>query len=324
MATMKDVSKEAGVALGTVSRYFNGFNVSDDNREKIKDAIIKLDYKPNSFARSMKTNKSMTIAVVIPQLANIFSMRIIESIEKITEGAGYSTIVCNSGSEPEKELEKIRFVISKQVDGIILMPISLDDSEIKKIIGDTPLVLIDRSLPGNSFSCVEINNKQVSHDALTKLISVGAERIGLISAGEEIYTAKKRIEGYKQTLSENEIAFDDDLCFFGGYDIQTGYDGMNHLLEKEIDSVFLTNYEITVGALTAMREKHLTPGKDIKILGFDNQELTNIVAGELLIIAQPIEKIGESAAKILIDSINESTDATTNITLKGMILEKGD
>ncbi len=326
MATMKDVAVLANVALGTVSRYFNGQNVGADKKERIEQAVQTLAYKPNALARSMKTNKTMTIAVVVPKLSNIFSMRIIEKLENEAQKSGYSVIVFSSRESVEEEKKKIAFAKSKQVDGMILMPIQAQDTEekesLKSLLNDLPVVLIDRQMDNENFPSVTVNNEEISYQATLKLLQNNVQKIGIVSASKDIYTAKERLKGFQRACKEKGVEEKDVVYHFGTYDNQTGYEGMKKLRHLGVDSVFLTNYEITMGALTYLREKKVLIGADISLVGFDNQELADMVAGHFYVVEQPIEKIGKYAAKLLIDLMKNREIDNEHLELQAKIIQK--
>jgi LacI family transcriptional regulator len=126
-ATIKDVARETGLSLATISKYLNGGNVLDKNKKSIEAAIRKLDFKVNEMARALKTNRSMTVGVLIPNFENIFFTSIVSNIENDLLQEGYSTIVCDYKEDPRLEAEKLNFLLDKMVDGIIIMPLTDSD-----------------------------------------------------------------------------------------------------------------------------------------------------------------------------------------------------
>ncbi len=177
MSTIKDVAKEAGVGVGTVSRYINGnANLKLRNRMSIDNAIKKLGYKVNPIARSMKTQKTMTIAVVVHSLTNMFSMSVIETIEDTIEKSGYSLIVAGCHGNEENQYRKIADLRNKMVDGFIILPVGQNSSKIKKITEDIPVILVDRLLDRNIFDSVTVANEQMVYDELKAAIENGYKK----------------------------------------------------------------------------------------------------------------------------------------------------
>ena len=121
-ATIKDIARETGLSLATISKYLNGGSLREKNRLLIEQAIQKLDYHVNEYARGLKSNKSRSIGVVIPELSNLFVTQIISVIEGVLQSQGYSIIICDCQTDPERECQAVQFLLDKRVDGIINMP----------------------------------------------------------------------------------------------------------------------------------------------------------------------------------------------------------
>ena len=151
-ATIKDVAKATGLSIATISKFINGGNVLDENKVLIANAIKALDFKVNEIARGLKTNKTMTIGVLIPDLKNIFCTTIVSNIENILIQNGYSTIICDYKQNSELEKMKFDFLVNKMVDGIITIPFDGSDAQgISELLGrNIPVVLVDRALKGVS------------------------------------------------------------------------------------------------------------------------------------------------------------------------------
>ncbi len=180
MTTIKDVAKEAGVGIGTVSRYINGDDsVKNKNRVLIDNAIKKLGYEVNSIARSMKTQKTMTIGVVVHSLTNTFSMKVIENIEYFVSKFGYSILITGCGGDEELQYKKLVELKKRMVDGFIILPAGQDAQRIKYIVGDTPCILVDRLLDENIFDSVTIDNEVMVYEKMCDTIKLGFKKIAI-------------------------------------------------------------------------------------------------------------------------------------------------
>lgn len=302
-ATIKDVAKYAGVSIATVSKYINGGRVREKNRQRIEEAIKALDFKVNELARGLKTNRTMTVGVLIPSLENIFFTSIISYMENILLQNRYSTIVCDYRNDVELEKIRFEFLIDKMVDGIIIVPHGEDIVYINKAFEkNIPVVLIDRMIKGIECDVVLADNLNASYDAVEQLIVRGHRRIGIICGPKNIYTTQERLKGYIRVHEDYSLEIDNRLIKFGNYDVESGYNLLLELLEETPppSAVFVTNYEMTLGAVMAVNEKNIRIPQDLSLIGFDNIQLAKIVKPSLSIITQPIQQIGETAASILL------------------------
>ena len=182
-ATMKDLSRETGLGLATISKYFNGGTVREKNRVLIEAAVKKLHYVPNEVARSLKTQHSRVIGVIIPELSNAFITSIISSMEDILRKQDYAVIVCDCRSDPKREKEAVEFLMHRRVDGLINMATDTTGAHLKApLASGIPVLLVDRlieSLQGK-VSAVVIDNIHAASQAVQKLTSLGHRQIGLI------------------------------------------------------------------------------------------------------------------------------------------------
>jgi Transcriptional regulators len=302
-ATIKDVAKYTGLSIATISKYINGGNVLEQNKALIDNAINILGFKVNEIARGLKTNKTMTIGVLIPSLENIFSTTIISCVENILMESGYSTIICDYKHNSDLEKNKFDFLLQKAVDGIIIMPQDIDKERIEKALAkNIPVILIDRTIKGLDCDVVLVDNLNASYNAVEHLISKGHKRIGIICGPQSIYTAQERLKGYYRVFEDYNLPVDEDIIRFGDYEVESGYSLLNQLLDNDNPptAIYVTNYEMTLGAVMAINERNIKVPEEISIIGFDNIELAKVVKPTLSIVVQPMELIGETSANLLL------------------------
>lgn len=310
-ATMKDIARQTGLGLATISRYLNGGKVKAQNRIAIETAISELSFTVNEFARSLKTSKSKTIGVIIPELNNTFVATIITVIEDILRKKGYAVIICDCSTNEDLEKEAVQFLVNKTVDGIINMPVCKDGSHLKPALDkDLPVVLIDRMIAGLSdrVDAVVVDNKQAAKDAASYLITNGHRNIGIIVGPEDVYTSRQRLLGYNQAFAERGLECD-GYVEYGDYTVHSGYANMQKLLSKHNDmtAVFVTNYEMTLGAIIAINEAGIKLPDELSVIGFDNLQLAQVIKPRLTIITQPLEEIGEQAAAVMLERLSGNT-----------------
>lgn len=300
-ATLWDVAKQTGLSIATVSKYINGIRVKESNAARIQQAIDELGYRVNMIARGLKTNRSMTVGVLIPSLVNLFSTSIVSAIERVLQENGYSTFICDYNSDPEMEENRFRFLMDKSVDGIIIMPTSIPETSLDRAVqSGIPLVSIDRPLEGTD--TVLVDNFLASYEATQHLIQAGHRRIGIITGPGTIYTARERYRGYMQAMKDSGIDPDPACIRQGDYELPGG-----HALTREIldhteppTALFVTNYEMTLGAVIALNEMNVSIPRDLSFIGFDNLEMAQIIKPRLTIVMQPVALIGKTAADLLL------------------------
>ena len=307
-ATMKDLARETGLGLATISKYFNGGTVREKNRVLIEGAVKKLHYVPNEVARSLKTQQTRVIGVVIPELSNTFITSIISSMEDILRKHDYAVIVCDCRSDPKREKEAVEFLMHRRVDGLINMATDTTGSHLKApLSAGIPVLLIDRlieSLRGK-VSAVVIDNIHAATQAVRKLTDLGHRQIGLVLGSPNLYTTNQRLAGYLNALKEAGITPSDDYIRYGDYTMDGGYQAVQELLrlKKAPSALFITNFEMTLGAMLALQHAGIQVPKDLSVIGFDKLELFGEIFPNLTLIRQPQMSIGREAANLMLDML---------------------
>lgn len=305
-ATMKDIAKRTGLGLATISSYFNGGNVREKNRIKIEKAIDELHYEVNEVARGLKTNATKTIGVVIPELNNTFCAEIITGMEDVLRSHGYATIVCDCRTDRRLEQEAVEFLIRRRVDGIINMPVDEEGTHLKKFQKTgKPIVLIDRKIQGISCDSVLVDNKRAAIDAVKYFIDKGHREIGIIGGPADIFTAQERLAGYRDALKSAGIEPKTSLIYKGDYTIKGGVLGLKKLLQDnpEMTAVFVTNYEMSMGAMIAVNELGINIPDQLSMIGFDNLQFARACNPSLTIVSQPTDGIAKEVARIMLEHL---------------------
>ena len=312
-ATMKDIARRTGRGLATISSYFNGGNVREKNRIKIEEAIEELHYEVNEVARGLKTNATRTIGVVIPELNNTFCAEIITGMEDVLRSHGYATIVCDCRTDKKLEREAVEFLIRRRVDGIINMPVDEEGNHLKRFqkMGK-PIVLIDRKIQGIDCDSVLVDNKKAAEDAVRYFIGRGHRNIGIIGGPEEVFTAQERMAGYYKALESAGIPVSESLIWHGDYTIQGGVRGLEELVQNnpEMTAVFVTNYEMTMGAMIGVNELGIRIPEQLSMIGFDNLQFARACNPKLTIVAQPTDGIAKEVAKVMLNHLENAGETS--------------
>ncbi len=269
----------------------------------IKDAIDRLDYKRNDMARGLKTNKTMTIGVLIPSLENIFFTSIVSIVEDLLQESGYGTIICDFKEDPSLEQKKLEFLVNKHVDGIIMVSYGGDYEYIKELQDKKmPVILLDRMIKGLDCDVVLADNLNSSYQAVEELITRKHRRIGIICGPENTFTADERRKGYIRVHQDYDLPLDEALLKNGDYTVENGYKALTELwqMSPRPTAVLVTNYEMTIGAIMAINDIGIAIPADLSLIGFDNIQMAKVVRPPLSIVEQPMKEIGLTAARLMI------------------------
>lgn len=307
MATIKDVARMAGVSLSTVSKYINGGNVRQENAQAIHDAIQTLDYRVNPYARSLKSQRSRSIGVLLPDISAPFFGAVVTALDRSLRERGYHTLISCYSTNHALERDNLHFLISAGIDGLIYVPEDLSAEEYYELTANynVPMVQLDRMIQGVDSDTVLVDNADAIYSATTGLIEKGHRRIAMISGPKYVFTAKERQVGYLRALSDHGILFDDSLFISDENTFATGYNGCRTLLKQEErpTAVISTNYDITIGLITAARERGLRIPEDLDVFGFDRVDVCTMMKPPLPVVHQPERLLGQTAAKYLIQRL---------------------
>ena len=324
MATIKDVAHMAGVSMATVSKYINGGHLRQENVDCIRDAIEKLDYRVNPFARSLKAQRSRSIGILLPDLTAPFYGGVVMALDKCFREHGYHTLISCYGSNHGLERDNLSFLITNGIDGLIYIPEDLSADEFYELTGNfsIPTVQIDRAIQGIAADAVLVNNTDAVYQAVTHLVDKGHRRIAAITGPKSVLTAKERLVGYLRALSDRGILYDDALVISDENDFATGYRGFETLMQQpdKPTAVFTTNYDITIGLVTAAREQGVHVPEELDIFGFDCVEICTMMKTPLPVVHQPEQEIGQTAAAYLIERLEGYTGAPRTTRLECRIV----
>lgn len=306
-ATMKDIARKTGLGLATISKYLNGGRVLDKNRLAIEQAIHELDFTVNEFARSLKTGRSGTVGVVIPELSNLFSTTIIATMEDRLRQSGVGVLVCDCRTDARLERQAVRFLLGKRVDGLINMPVDLTGEALAPAFDkQLPVILLDRLLEDCPADAVVVDNERAAREACGHLIAHGHREIGLIAGPPEVYTSRRRLSGYRAAFTTAGLELPDPLLTgYGDYSMHSGYECTKALLARcsQLSALMVTNYEMTLGCLMALGELHLSWPEQLSLIGFDNMQLSQLIQPRLTLVEQPLQEMGRQVAGLMLERL---------------------
>jgi LacI family transcriptional regulator len=311
--TISDVAAASGVSVTTVSHALSGRRpVSSETQRKVQNAIAALGYRPNQLARSMRTQKTMTIALVIPDITNPFYPEVARGVQDLLNANGYQLFICNTDGSVDSERSYLSDAIDRRVDGVIVAPISPStaDSVAALLAADIPVVQLAADLTSTSRTSSQALTDYVHSDdrrgtamAASYLLDKGHVRIGFINGPLDTGPAGRRQAGYLDALQERGIKADKSLIVSGPFTRVGGYAGLPKLLDSKNPptAVLCANDLVAIGALDLARHRDLRVPEDIAIIGFDDIEAASLVSPPLTTVVNPAREIGHACARLLLD-----------------------
>ncbi|MFP4564210.1 MAG: LacI family DNA-binding transcriptional regulator [Spirochaetia bacterium] len=294
--TLKNVAEKAGVSLGLAGRVMGNYgSYSRESKKKVEEAAKALNYIPNSIARSLRTEHTKTIGVLVSDLTTLFWATLVRGIENSAEKAGYSVILCNNDETSEKEQEYLSTLFERNVDGLIVSPTPGNHSYIKRLArADVPIVLVDRHIKGLEVPTVQTDNKQGAFDAVGHIIGLGHERIGIITGVPGIETSELRLEGYKEALKKHKIPFRKSLVREGDFIKEKAFEAARSLLTMKTrpTAVFACNEQMVIGSMLAIRKLGLSVPGDVALAGYDDTAWSTFIEPPLTTVRQPSYTMG--------------------------------
>ena len=302
MANIQDVAKHSGVSISTVSRVLNGTaKVNEEVRQRVEASMRVLNYRPNPAARSLRTNRSRIIGLLISDIQNPFFMRLIQGVEEEALRHEYSLILCNSNENPQREQQYLDVLYSERVAGAIIVPTRerIGEATLNKFRErHIPIVAVDRRVKDKDVDAVLVDNVRGAREAIAHLIANGYRRIGAITGPLTVTTGRDRLEGYRQALHEAGIPLDPTIERSGTFDSATGRKLTDELLEVDppLDAIFTGNNLLTLGALDAIHAHNLQVPGDIGLVGYDETFWSSLGSLSLTTVMQPAYELGRAAA----------------------------
>ncbi|HHQ4689619.1 TPA: LacI family DNA-binding transcriptional regulator [Aeromonas veronii] len=304
MATIKDVSQLANVSISTVSRVINNTaQVAPEKREAVLAAMKELNFRPNSFAQALVSKRSNCIGVLVGDLCGgPFFAQMMRGIETMVDQANKFTIVMSGNHDIARERHAIQALLQRQCDALILHSKALPDEELSELAaGSTPIVFINRQVPGFEDRCVWLDNKAGITTACQHLLDAGHRKIAFITSDdEEFVDGQQRMAGYTQTLARAGIAFDPALVSRAFADENGGYVAMSELLARgvEFTAVLGFNDGMVAGAISCLLERGYKIPQQVSVVGFDDIPYARYIYPKLTTVRYPIEEMGSRAAEL--------------------------
>ena len=320
IARIQDVARLAAVSTATVSRTLaTPERVSPQARARVFEAIAKVGYVPNPAARSLRSQKSRMVLVVLPNLTNIFFSKILGGIEETLFASGYGMIIGDLDGSPGKERRFADFIAAGQVDGALLLNGHLFAGSREgrgPAKTQVPLVALCEAIPGAAIPQIGIDNRAAAREMTTYLASLGHRRIAYVSGPAGNVLERDRLRGYRDGLRAAGIGFDQRLVRPGDYTLEAGAQAGRDLMQRKMrpSAVFCSNDEMAIGLIRALTSAAIRVPGDVSVAGFDDIEFAAMAEPSLTTIRQPRRDLGRTGASVLIDLLR-GRDAPGRIRL---------
>ncbi|WP_042474557.1 catabolite control protein A [Bacillus ndiopicus] len=318
--TIYDVAREANVSMATVSRVVNGNqNVKPATRKKVLEVIERLEYRPNAVARGLASKKTTTVGVIIPDISNTIYAELARGIEDIATMYSYNIILSNSDQKEDKELELLDTMLSKQVDGVVMMSDKVS-SGIQQAIKSSPvpIVLAGSVDEEQEAASVNIDYYKAAYEAVQILLKNGHKRVAFVS-GPLDYTINGtyKLAAYKQALQDANIELDEQLIIAGDSTYDAGIAAYEELaaIEAPPTAYFAGSDELAIALIHAAQDEGKQVPNDIEVISFENSKLARMVRPQLSSVVLPLYDIGAVAMRLLTKIMNKEEVAEHTVIL---------
>jgi len=324
--TIADVAEEAGVSMMTVSRAINHKEgISDETRQRILEIAERIGYRPSGVARALATNRSCSLGLVIPDVANPFFSQIVRGAEDLAYDSGYNLFLVNTAEDTEREEAALESLLEKHVDGAILCSSRLPAESLNNYIDNFPFtVLINREISSTKRNCATINVDDIlgAQQAISFFAAQGNTLIGLIAGPEGSTSSQRRRIGYQKGLKENNFVYQPELVINCEPQIEGGYQATKQLLSahKNLSAVLAFNDLVAFGVFQACEELGKRVPEDIAVIGFDDIPLASVVKPRLSTLRTDKRGLGRLAMKTLIQLIEDDEKVERNLTIQPTLI----
>lgn len=327
MATIREVSKHAQVSVATVSRVVNGNKwVAEATRQRVLEAMAELGYQPNSFARSLATNKSETIGMVVGDLAGPFFGEMMQFAEQAVRDAGKHLIITSGHSTLEEERDAVQFLLKRRCDALILHLDLMPDAEIVELARSqsTPVILVNRLVPELAEQCVYLDNEAGGFLATRHMLDQGHCRIACVTGPLYKADARERLAGYRRALDEAGVAFDQQLVVEGDFMEPGGEVAVTTLLERQVafSAVVFGNDLMAIGAFNGFKQAGMRIPQDVSLVGYDDVLMAGYVEPPLTTVRVPVAEFGSEAGRLAL-KLGEGIDCEIHNRFMPTLIERG-
>lgn len=329
MVTMRDVARLAGVSLPVVSYVINDGPrpVSVETRDRVLKVIKELGYKPNRLARGLARKNTLSIALIIPNIADLFFAHIARAVEEKVYTAGFSLLLCNTGGDRGRETAYFNLLAEKRIDGILLVTSGLEAGQLRNAIGEElPLVVLDREIDGSLVDTVIFDNYTAGKQSAEHLVQHGYKSIACIAGPKTLLSAVQRVEGYKDTLKQAGIEPVDKLIRWCDYTFEGGLQAAYSLLRGKVrpQAILACNDEMGAASIHAARKEQINVPGQLAVTGIGDSFIGQAVIPQLTTVNASVGDMGRTGTEMLLERISGTAPrAQRRVVLDTRLIVRG-
>lgn len=324
--TIADVAREAGVSTQTVSRVVNGKDeIRPKTRQKVLDVIERLGYRPNAVARSLATNRTSTLGLVVPDIGNPFFSEVVRGAEDAAREHGYHVFLCNTDQKPEREQAAIRALQDKWVDGIVLCSTRLQEDQLQEFIrGRQGIVLVSRERIDGSVGSVRVDDVRGTILAMNHLLASNRQNIAFLAGIPGGPSHRIRMQGFSIAVETAGLGTNQAIAVHCVSNPAGGYEATKKVLvdRPSLDGLVCFNDLVAIGALRACLEHGIRVPEDVAVVGFDDIALASLVQPPLTTVRRSKHELGAEAVKMLVDHLR-GHDHEKEVVLEPELIVRG-
>lgn len=307
--TIKDIAKATDLSPATISLVLNNrpSRIAEATKERVLQTAREMGYRPNYAAVSLRTNRSYTLGLIIPDIRNDYYATYAKGMEDYCAEHGWNMIFCSTSNNPSRERQSIEALCTKNIDGISLVTTPPEEERNNYIANrelilsmKIPLVQTDLTAYKKPINAVVSDHEKGGYMAVRHLIALGHRKIAFITGPSALEGSQSRLVGCKKAFDDNQLPWNEELVYRGNYSYTSGLDGIDYLSDKDFTAVFAFNDLMACGVYKGLEKYGLTVPGDISVIGYDDHFVSGILNTPLTTIRQPIYEMGTESARILI------------------------
>lgn len=324
--TIRDVARDARVSTATVSRVLSGKNpVSDEFRERVLDAVERLEYQPNALARSLREETTKTVGLLVSNVMNPFFTAVARAVEDSAAERGYSVVLCNADEDPSKEERYLDTLLQRRVDGLIVSPARAESPRLSRIGNNgLPVVFVDRAIEGIEAPVVRADGRRAVEELVEYLVGLGHRRMAVISGPQEVVSGRERLEAFLGAAERLGVPVAAARVEIGDFRRESGREAVLRLLDlvPPPTAVFAANNLMALGALQGISEAGCRIPEDLSLASFDDVTWFSLMSPPITAIAQPARELGAAAARMLLE-VAEKRERPESLILEAELVVRG-